>query len=351
MSIRMRDLAMAAGCSVATVSLALRNSPRISRERRRAIQALAREMGYRPNPLAAAFHAEVRRGKGGEYRATMGWVNDSPEERRWEGVRVYEAARERAAELGYGLDVVHVDPREWMDAPGELARRFQRILRARGIYGVVLPGLYRPALAVEEWPEVAVVCVGQYAGSLKHTRVARARRDVHHTVAPDVARNVALALERMEAVGVRRVGLAVTQWWDWMQDHAALGRYLVWSEGMGRGERVPPFVFATVESERTRREYGEWLRRWKPQAVLCSNRELLEWTRGAGWAVPGQVRLVHLEVSWEGEEWTGVDESPERLGRTAVEELAALLQRNERGLPTWPRKVLVAGEWRAGRTG
>ena len=51
----MKDIAQALGISVATVSRALKGSPRISEERRRTIQQYAREHNFTPNALGAAL--------------------------------------------------------------------------------------------------------------------------------------------------------------------------------------------------------------------------------------------------------------------------------------------------------
>jgi len=51
-TITLRDVARRARCSVNTASLALRNSPRISDERRREIQEIANKLGYIPNHAA-----------------------------------------------------------------------------------------------------------------------------------------------------------------------------------------------------------------------------------------------------------------------------------------------------------
>jgi len=56
----MKDIAQELGVSVATVSRALQNSPRISEERRRMIQTYAREHNFYPNVMGEALrHARV----------------------------------------------------------------------------------------------------------------------------------------------------------------------------------------------------------------------------------------------------------------------------------------------------
>ena len=57
----MKDIARELGISVATVSRALSDSPRISEERRRQIQAYAREHNFTPNVLAESLrHSRVK---------------------------------------------------------------------------------------------------------------------------------------------------------------------------------------------------------------------------------------------------------------------------------------------------
>ena len=53
--ITMKDIARALGVSVATVSRALRDSPRISEEQRNKINRYAREHNYFPNVLAESL--------------------------------------------------------------------------------------------------------------------------------------------------------------------------------------------------------------------------------------------------------------------------------------------------------
>ena len=53
----MQDIAKAAGVGKATVSLALRNDPRLRPQTCRRIQKIARQMGYRTNATIASLMA------------------------------------------------------------------------------------------------------------------------------------------------------------------------------------------------------------------------------------------------------------------------------------------------------
>jgi len=53
--VTMRQVATRAGVHSTTVSLALRNHPSLPVETRERLQALAKEMGYRPDPMLGAL--------------------------------------------------------------------------------------------------------------------------------------------------------------------------------------------------------------------------------------------------------------------------------------------------------
>ena len=56
----MKDIARELGVSVATVSRALKDSPRISEERRKLIKDYAREHNFYPNVIAETLHHSLR---------------------------------------------------------------------------------------------------------------------------------------------------------------------------------------------------------------------------------------------------------------------------------------------------
>src|SRR5277367_6472336 len=73
----MHEIAERAGVGKATVSLALRDDPRLRPETRRRIQKLAAKMGYRTNATVANLMAQLRASRTPKYQATLGLLNVS----------------------------------------------------------------------------------------------------------------------------------------------------------------------------------------------------------------------------------------------------------------------------------
>ena len=84
--ITMQDIANAAGVGKATVSLALRDDPRLREETRRRIQKIALEMGYRANAVVANLMAQLRASKTPKFQATLGLINASGENKAVKGL-------------------------------------------------------------------------------------------------------------------------------------------------------------------------------------------------------------------------------------------------------------------------
>ena len=77
-SMTMKDIATEMGVSVATVSRALKDSPRISKELRQKIQQYAREHNFTPNVLAESLrHSRVQPQKLIGVRPRSRWIAPS----------------------------------------------------------------------------------------------------------------------------------------------------------------------------------------------------------------------------------------------------------------------------------
>src|ERR1700733_13901887 len=106
-AVTIRVLAKIAGVSTATVSLALRNDPRIRPHVRKRIQKIAAKHNYRPNPVVASLIAQVRGRRRAPRQGTLGMVftAEAPSSVEMLAVKEWTAAVEaRANQLGYGFD-------------------------------------------------------------------------------------------------------------------------------------------------------------------------------------------------------------------------------------------------------
>ncbi len=133
-----RALAKMAGVSNATVSLALRNHPRIRPEVRERIQQIAAEAGYKPNPLVANLLSQLRVSKSHSYQSTLGlfsiWENPARIKPNHTFGEYIAGCRKHAGLLGYGLDLFS------LVEPEITPERLVKILQARNIRGLLVIG-------------------------------------------------------------------------------------------------------------------------------------------------------------------------------------------------------------------
>lgn len=331
-----RDIAAACGCSQSTVSNALRDSPRISRERREHIQSIARSMGWRANPLASAFMAHLRATRGPRYQASLAFVVTNPASPHVEDLpphhrESFHGARRRAEELGYILEPV------WMHERGMSAARLARILRARDIPGLILPSLPAPTdfFATFDWTAFASVGLGHVLPGLPL-----------HRVAFNYARGVPLALHRLRELGYRRIGVVVSTAYDDKVNHGWLPPLYFEQRQPWARRRLKPCVFADF-TPADRRRVRAWIERTRPDVILG---EYLAWhaLHDLGWAIPDDVAFASFDWSGEHPEVAGLHQGHETLGGMAVDLLTSQLLQNERGLAATPKLLLIPGRWRDG---
>ena len=74
--VTLADIAAKAAVHVTTVSLALRNHPRLPEATRQRIQALAEELGYRPDPMLRALVAYRGRAMDRRNTPTLAYVTN-----------------------------------------------------------------------------------------------------------------------------------------------------------------------------------------------------------------------------------------------------------------------------------
>lgn len=344
--ITFRDIAREAGVSSATVSLALRNSSQISLTVREKIRKITERMGYVPNPLLSAYQASVRAAKPAKFQAVLGWINDSPEEDAWAKPwlrPLLEGARARAAILGYQLDEIWV-PDIKKEAPSENFKRWDRILRARGIHGVILPLMNRRQHMLLPWQKYSVVCVGKHHTAIEESAIQIPECSQHHRVSSDHFFNTHLAIRRLRESGCRRIGLVLSDFLDRESDHACCAIFLQSCTKWPRKECLPVLISDSGSKIR------DWAARYRPDAVICGHPEVRKHIESAGLRAPADVRLVHLNIAPDVADWTGIDRRWPLLGSAAIDLLSAHMLRNEQGEPLYAKEMSIEGVWVEGKT-
>lgn len=330
-AITIKDVAARARLSLAAVSYALRNDPKIPEPTRQRVLGIARELGYRPNPRVASLMAHIRRAQGrqpGE-RIAFVWVHTTREQAARDPFlrRVFRGARERAVQAGFALDEF------WTNDGGMNDRRLQQILRARGIVGVVLSPVTtnEASLALDwDWSEFAVAVIGNvtWTPELHHA-------GHHHFLG---MRMTVLELARLGCV--RPVALiepetnerAKRAW-----EAAFLTHHPTRSEAPELVRVLPSDDLANAAA---------WLGKRQPDALIVNTTRLLAAPRLR--AACRELKLPIVTLHWDHDTPAGiggVDQCYDRIAGHAVDLVLAQLNSNETGVPDLPRIMLFSGRW------
>jgi transcriptional regulator with XRE-family HTH domain len=237
--VTLRGIARLLGVSHATVSLALRGSPRISVARRSEVLQVAERLGYRPDPMLSALRHYRRTVGRPSIQAEIAWLNFWPQPGRLRSFREFDGywrgALAMAEAQGYRLEEFRVNSQLSID-------RLRAILRARNIKGLLLPPV--PAtchLSMDTlaWAEHSVVCFGHSHSGLRGMPV----------VTVDQAAAAALAFRKIRERGYHRVGL-VTSLETVRRTRFAAG-YLQSQLFVPEAERLPLLALSEENSEQT----------------------------------------------------------------------------------------------------
>ncbi|MCX6954332.1 MAG: LacI family DNA-binding transcriptional regulator [Verrucomicrobia bacterium] len=332
--VTLRDVASAAGCHFSTVSLALRNHPRLPQATRDRVRAAARKLGYVADPALAAL-AHYRTGRREvSFRSTLAWITNFPTRHGWRKPEVfhqfYLGAEARASALGYKLEIF------WLREAGMTGARASQILRARNVAGLLVAPQPVPGGALElDWPQFSSVSIGYSLAS-----------PALHVVCPHQYRAMKLAMRRLVELGYQRIGLVVLDIHDERADLNWTAGYLAMQQAVPARRRLPPFTPPRWDESR----FAEWFRACRPDAIVTKSIEGLAALRRLGCQVPRDVGVACITFPHPGGELSGVDENANETGAAAVDFLAGMIYRNERGVPANPQRLLIEGTWIEGTT-
>lgn len=332
--VSMADVAERAGVSVATVSRALKNNPRISGSTRQRIVKLSERMGYRPNPLVNALMAN-RRGRDTGGADTIAFVTDYRRECDWADkpscVDIFAGLKERARELGYKVEVFSL-----LEVGGS-PLRLEQVLRARGIRGVIF-GFAKNLDFPIEMNGDGLACVG-IAHYFRQVKVDR--------VICNGLNNVRLGLRKLTELGYRRTGLVVP-----LANNRIIGN--AWTAGyLDHQWTLPPRSrFRPLLPEDWRMKVGEfhkWFEAEKPDSIIAYKVDVRGLLRKLRLRCPADVGVAQIyREAGEMDVLAGVDERMHDNGTASVDLVVEKLHGNRFGFGDPTRSVQIDGTWRDG---
>lgn len=330
-AVTLKQIAEAAGVSLACVSYALRGHGKIPAATRTRVRAVAERLGYRPNPRVASLMAHIRRGHAqprGE-RIAFVWVHTT----RTQAQRVpflrqsCLGARRRASQMGFGLEEF------WPNDPGMNAPRLAEILRARGIVGVVLSPITtgESALTLDwDWRHFAAAVIGSvtWTPELHHA-------GHHHYL------GMRLALGELAKLGRTRPVALIEAKTSERAKHAWEAAFLTFSGDVRKtADRVRRVADPADPA------LAGWVEARRPDVLIVSETTLLGAPGLAALLKRKQIPVVTLYWSKSTpREIGGVDQCYDRIAAHAVDLVVSQLNSNEFGVPDLPRILLLPGRW------
>ncbi len=330
----LKDIAARAELSIAAVSMALKNHPSLPATTIERVKAIAEELNYSPDPALSALAAHRNQLRVRSNFSVIGLISnwESPDD--WTKLKsaqeVIEGAKSRALELGYTLQ--HF----WAQADGASPARFSKILKARGIRGIILAPFEKYTDTFDlDWDDFSVVSIEQPA-----------KYPFFHHITQNQYADYLLCWDRLRQRGYSRVGLVIrTDLADrarhqWEAAHSYAQSQL--------GEKLDSIPILNLGKSDKADRVRSWLHKYRPQAVISRCDDFFEAADAEGIRIPEDLGYVSLNVSDDRPNVSGVFQHRKEMGATAIDVLNSLLQRNQRGKNAYSVGTQVDGSWRRG---
>lgn len=338
--VSLQDIAKAAGVSVCTVSLALRQNPAISAPTRRIVQEAASRLGYERDPVIGELMSYLRRtSRKKRSKIYVAWINHRNEEDYFSKnvwIReLLEGSRQKANDLGCELVEFWMGPY----AKRMSGERLGKILSTRGIRGAIIAPfqeLDHPWNILPLGP-FAVISVGTF---LFEQRVSSIDGDDHE--------NIRQCCLHLHELGYKRIGFVSGA------THFPRGGNLAisaWLEDQHQTPATPPLA-PLLMNPKDERVFADWLSKNKPDAIIADIYQFEDWIRRAGFRVPADIGFASPIIfsGMHKPSPSGIHQNLAAIGGAAVEQVLSLIQQHQYGLLDPPRRILIEGYWVNGTT-
>lgn len=325
------DVAQAAGVSKATASRALRGLPGVAQVKVEAVAAAALRLGYRPDPVLAAFSRYRWPAGARTAGAVLAHLVDD-----WtsQQAAIVSTVAARCRDLGYRTDLIRI-------APDYDAALLRRRLRDAGYLGVLV-NVHDDRLHLDlSWQHLCGVVIGE---GQPHLAIPR--------VGTDWMRLTADAARRLRAMGHTRIGCIVRRFagselTGELHDAALSVRHHTPESAALPILETPGSVGETCALA------AVWWKRYHPTAVIADIPSLAVGLAQGGAVIPrscsfitltdGGADATGLSVSGYTQEWKA-------RAIVAIEMLHSRILHGKRGISDLPPRLLLPGRWVPGQT-
>lgn len=329
--VTLKDIAKELGVSHVTVSMALRNSPRVAEATKERVKAKAEDMGYTPDPMLSALAHYRRTSTRQPIQSSLAWINLWPDPKKLRSYRQFDlywkGAFETATELGYRLEEFALN-----EIPID---KVISILKARNVPGMLIPPPTYPVpfdLSSAPWNNYSVIQFG-INGDLP----------AFHSVTSDQLVNGEMAFDRIRAKGYKRIGFCGSQ-----TRLRTFGAGFYWAQySVPAAERVPLLSFPSSDFDQQFTMLQEWIKRENPDAILVDESQgfdIPQMLTDMGYRIPDDIGLATTNVLDTNID-AGIDQDPEEIGHVAMLALIAQINSGTQGIPPRCHHTLIEGHW------
>lgn len=339
-NVTLRQIAEQLGCTRATVSYALKNSPNVSKEMRRKVQELALELGWKPDARLAKQMSLVRGTVSQRDLPKLAIViNKSLEELKREKAHreILEGARDYAREKGYCADIFLL-PEEPMRA-----LRFRSILEARGMEGIIYVGTIDP--------EIPLGFLEAGLGFACAVTGMRSPGVPYHVVMPDFLACGRRLVEGLKERGLGRPAIVIPKGLEAALAYSFTGGLASGLVELQECDQLRILYVGETETRLPEYEWdrmGVWLTRNRPDSVVTTD---VEGFHRAVECLEGELaKLPVFSLDWfPGQAAAGgIDLRQRKIGEAAVDLVVAQIHRREVGVPGVQRSLTLEGIWKEG---
>jgi LacI family transcriptional regulator len=337
--ISLQTIADKAGVSKMTVSLALREHPRIPERTQVRIQRIANELGYRPNPEVAQLMSAIRKELKDDHGLPLAYITTGEEKGAWRQSpteRAYwEGATTRAKAYGYYLEEY------WTGERGMTERRLGDIIWNRGIKGILISPFFgflseaQPHVKMGfQWDRFAAVEIGD---SLDSPRLNRVNHD-HYA-------SILTVMEALIELGYRRIGLCLREHMDLTVNQRWQAGYRVYRANHPI-ERIEPLILPDLTPARIQ----SWIEANTLDAVVGADLRMPDFFKQMGIKMGKEVAYADLDLNPQDPAFakvSGIIQNSDMLGMAAVDSVVSSLNRNQLGVPEVQLVTQVEGTWHA----